>query len=336
MKPSISKKLLKRFLDGNCTTDERRAVLEWYNSFDAEKDALSTIYQENEIALREHIYQKVNHKIILSERTGKTANRKLLYIVLRGVAAMLIISLGITYFKIRPVFPSRSTPGPESVVIVSNKTNHIVARQLSDGSQVWLNPGAEIKFANRFRGTSRDVFMVGEAFFEVTKNSKMPFIVHSSNIITKVWGTSFRVRDSRAINFADVTVVTGKVSVKLNSSVVKHQQPKEFLLYPKDHVVFSKPKKTFIRDKPELVELKMWKRVDLSFNNTPLAQVVKTLNNRFSSKIELRTTDLEQYTINVNFTGLNLAEVITILCKTLNISYQLDGDKIIMEANKNN
>ncbi|RCH56318.1 hypothetical protein DJ568_00185 [Mucilaginibacter hurinus] len=337
MKPSISKQLLDKFLKGKCTAEEEEAVLAWYNAFESEKDYLPALHGEKEIEMREQIFQLVSEKAGLPrEKRSGMNKRKLATYILRGVAAMAIIAIGVAYFKVRTDLQHKHTAAAQNMMLVNNTTNRIIDQALSDGSHVWLKPGAQLKFAKKFTGTTRDVFMVGEAFFEVKKNAGKPFIVHSSNIITKVWGTSFRVRDSKSISFADVTVVTGKVSVKLKTNLSAGRGSKEILLYPDNQAVYSKQKKTLIADEvTDVKPLKMWKRVDLSFDNAPLPEVVNVLNKHFNSNIELGNQALNKFTINVNLTGLNLPEVMTILCKTLAISYKMDGDKIIIQQTNN-
>jgi ferric-dicitrate binding protein FerR (iron transport regulator) len=84
---------------------------------------------------------------------------------------------------------------------------------LADGTQVWLNAESHLEFPDRFTGDKREVRLQGEAYFEVKKDAKHPFIVYSDYLTTRVLGTAFDVR-ARSARDASVTLVTGRVLVK--------------------------------------------------------------------------------------------------------------------------
>ena len=84
---------------------------------------------------------------------------------------------------------------------------------LADGTQVWLNAESRLEFPDRFNGSTREVRLQGEAYFEVKKDAKRPFIVHSDYLTTRVLGTSFNMR-ARSHRDANVTLVSGRVQVK--------------------------------------------------------------------------------------------------------------------------
>ncbi len=84
---------------------------------------------------------------------------------------------------------------------------------LADGTKVWLNAESRLEFPDRFNGNTREVRLQGEAYFEVKKDVKRPFIVHTDYLSTRVLGTSFDVR-AYSRKDASVTLVSGRVQVK--------------------------------------------------------------------------------------------------------------------------
>ena len=87
---------------------------------------------------------------------------------------------------------------------------------LHDGSTVILEPGGEVRYNEKFLNT-REVYLSGDAFFEVTKDASRPFLVYANEITTKVLGTSFRIKAKQGEKEIVVAVKTGKVSVMANS-----------------------------------------------------------------------------------------------------------------------
>ena len=173
--------------------------------------------------------------------------------------------------------------------------------------------------------------MSGECFFEVTKNPEKPFVINSNAIITKVLGTSFRVRDTKGSNYAEVSVVTGKVSVSISNPNGNNlpQKDSEIMVYPHQKI-------TYVRDQLKLKSQKetkkssvnIWHRINLSFENVPLKAIVPILNAKYSTKIKVGDDELNSYMLTADFEGFNLPEILEALKKSLNIRYEINNDDI--------
>ena len=110
----------------------------------------------------------------------------------------------------------RRTPRQEvrvhtsELVVPKGKRAHL---QLSDGTRVWINSASVLRFPSAF-GDTRDVFVEGEAYFEVAKDANRPFIVHTDHFATRVLGTSFDVTTApRADGSSAVVLVEGSVAI---------------------------------------------------------------------------------------------------------------------------
>ncbi|SDD74117.1 FecR family protein [Mucilaginibacter pineti] len=342
MNEPITAYLLNKYLQGDCTPEEEAVVKEWYNSFEADTDHISAISEPQKQAIKDRLRNNIQARIAsLNEepvfetqpQVQKSNVRTLIY-TLSGVAAAVIIFFGI-YFNKQTAAPD--TADNVELVNVTNTTKSIYEQVLSDGSHVWLSPGAQLKFSKKFTGNTREVTMTGESFFEITKNPAKPFIIYSNNMVTKVWGTSFRVRDSKNLSFADVSVVTGKVSVKLvksNSFGHNNKALNEVMIYPNQQVTYSK-KNNELKEKfnIDIKELHIWKKVNISFDNATIESVMPVLNKRFEVNIHTADTKLNAYLLNADFNDLNLPQIMELLKKTLNVSYEVDGTDILLVRN---
>ncbi len=332
MDKRISSYWLDKYLKGDCSSAEEEQVVEWYNSFKDDPDWLSSVSETEKQEIKYRIYIAIvanAQGLVLPETPSSKIKVKYLFYAIGGIAAMLLIYWGVQFL------PS-STPKTGSLatntIIINNRTKRILEQTLGDGSHVWLSPGAQIKYDKVFTGNSREVTMTGESFFEVTKNPAKPFIINSGKIIIKVWGTSFRVRDSKTSSFADVTVVTGKVSVKIASSLIKINTVKEVMIYPNQQVTYEKEQNGLkTNEKVSIKELKIWQKINLSFDNTNLKQVITILNRNFQVNISATDEAIKDYTLNADFNGLNLAQIMEILHETLNITYEISGDNITLK-----
>jgi ferric-dicitrate binding protein FerR (iron transport regulator) len=107
---------------------------------------------------------------------------------------------------------------------------------LPDGSQVWINSGSKLTYNESFKGTTRDVQLDGEAYFDVVKDAAHPFIVHTSGIDIKVLGTAFNVKAYKAEPTIEATLIRGFIEV------LNHSQPgaSNIMLKPHEKLVYNK------------------------------------------------------------------------------------------------
>lgn len=151
---------------------------------------------------------------------------------------------------------------------------------LYDGTQVWLNSGTNLKYANDFGDKSRKVILDGEAFFKV-KHDEVPFIVQLKNCEIEVLGTSFNAKSFSDENFSEVTLVNG--SVKMNTL-----WGKEIIqLKPSQQITVSKNLKNNILKTVETGFYKSWIEGKIVFHEEHLADIALRLERWYNVDIQL-------------------------------------------------
>lgn len=333
--------LLEKYVNGMCTDEEAALVKQWYQSFERNSDSTTGMGLTEEEELKERIYSRILQGLDLEANDGQPKTNYPLrkWSLVAGIAAVLVLAILSIVFYSHPVLKSRQLAvADESPVIiaVTNNTNQIYKAVLSDKSTVWLSPHAQLQYPKVFGAEVRRVSMSGECFFEVTKNPQRPFIIQSRSMITKVWGTSFKVRDD-AKN-AYVTVKTGKVSVRINKtgdniSPLLKLEKGEVMLYPNQSVTYVLDKHVL---KPQLhttvaPELQQWNRLNLSFDNQPLSEIIPVLNAKYHVHIVTGRAQLNHYILNADMAGFNLSDVLEALKKSLNVSYVIKDSIIELE-----
>ncbi|SDF45652.1 FecR family protein [Mucilaginibacter pineti] len=158
--------------------------------------------------------------------------------------------------------------------------------QLFDGTKVWLSPSSSLNYADQLINNFREVSLDGEAFFEVAKDKKHPFIIHSGRMQTQVVGTSFNVKSYSKQNIYNVTVVTGIVRVSMLSA--KKEKLSEVILKPKEQAVFNNLQAT-LSDKSVTTFAPVVKKRDgiLSYDGIPVPEVVADFRRYYNQSIEL-------------------------------------------------
>ncbi len=194
---------------------------------------------------------------------------------------------------------------------------------LSDGSVVWLNASSKLSYAS---DSPRKIYLEGEAFFEVMKDKKHPFIVSTPDFLNvKALGTSFNVKSYSENLFTETVLLTGKVEVTSD----KHFKNKIIML-PNDKVTFYKNSGEVIKSKIEFTKSSIaWKEGKIEFKNKPFKEIANDLNIQFNIKISFENTQIS----NSKFTGsfdksTSIDEILEILKLSKHFEYEKIEDNM--------
>jgi transmembrane sensor len=233
------------------------------------------------------------------------------------VAAILFLPLLIT--SLVYLFYTRSSAGIQEFYSEINVSYGTVTQfVLSDGTNVWLNSGSHFEYPTQFTGASREVYLEGEAYFEVAESRK-PFVVRTRQIEVVAEGTSFNVLaypdDDRILT----TLVEGEVTLyKLipdsKPVIMTELKPNEKATYlpVKNEVTVS------ITDAEKYIS---WKEGKLIFNNDSFEEIVRKLGRWYNTDIRLIDPELRTYSYTATFTDETLLQVLELLEKSAPITY---------------
>jgi transmembrane sensor len=202
--------------------------------------------------------------------------------------------------------------------------------KLSDGTTVHLNSGTTLKYPVQFiSGENRQVFLDGEAFFEVSKDKKHPFVVHAENLNIRVLGTHFNVSNYPEDDVTDVVLVEG--SVGLQAATEKFDSQKNTILKPGFKGSFSK-KDNRIDTKPVLTEVyTSWIQGGLTFRNMTFRNITKKLERRYNVTIENHNSKLANEKFNASFAEEPIEKVMSYFNDIHGINYTTKNNKIIIK-----
>lgn len=250
------KDIVDKFLQGKATSEEKKLLRE-YEKFWLSKSPDKIFKSELEkFETKKELYAKIRRKIGVERRKWY------------GVAAsiLLLIGIGSTIW-----FSSHKNP---ETVVVSNSEELFKKITLSDSSTVILKKGGKLRYADNFKGT-RHVVLEGEAFFDVKRNEKKPFIVHTGTIRTKVLGTSFNIaeRDSDI----SVTVATGLVEVSDKNNSVK--------LEPNQRTSYRLGSKSFETSNINHNLFTSWFKSTIKLEGITIEELAQFINYKYNSDV---------------------------------------------------
>ncbi len=191
---------------------------------------------------------------------------------------------------------------PSDFVEQVNETDQPMKVQLDDGTIVMLDGKSRLKYKHTFsQDSSRQVYLLGKAWFDVMKDPYKPFIVHSNEIDVKVLGTSFRVESPEHGDKILVSVKTGRVSVfAVSQNTQDRQKPGGIVLLPNQQVTYAR-KETLSKalvESPELLKKNAITPGDFVFDNTPIADVFRIIESAYGVRNNLQRRGNEKLLFN--------------------------------------
>jgi transmembrane sensor len=288
------------------------------------------------------IREKENEKTVQSSNLNLFKRR-----FLSGIAATLVIGLAATWYYNNyaaaesqiVTYKELIDKNNEGLVEQTNNSNKPQIITLSDGSSVLLQPDSKLSYPKIFTGNERKVYLSGEGFFEISKNPKKPFFVYANEIVTKVVGTSFRVKAYSDQPDVEILVRTGKVKVKSNELISKSNEeeivllPNQALRFLRNDMKFNKI--TNITQDPVLVQsVGNIEQLSFEFNDIPVSQILETIEQAYLVDIDYPKNKLRECHLTTSLSDQPLTEKLKIVCKSIggNTSFEMNGNQIIITS----
>ncbi len=259
----------------------------------------------------DRVYGMVQEKI--KEASGD--DRSIIGWVYR-VAAVLVIIVGSFYIY-------KSVSNPFSFVYSVNNEIVLLERgqmkrmDLPDGSKVWLNADSKLRYFDNNLVNEREVYLEGEAYFEVARDERRPFQIHVENSVVKVLGTKFNVRGYPGMGKVVTTVVSGLVEFRKNTEKV--------LLPANSHGIYNKKDKTLKMSVCDTKDVNAWIDGKLVFKSSKLSDIAEELERRYDVEINLNES-LKNKIITASFKEENVEKVLNLLSLTNEFKYKKNGD----------
>ncbi|GAB3985970.1 FecR family protein [Spirosoma daeguense] len=261
----------------------------------------------------------------------------------RMAAAVVLLIGGLTLWQIQHeetnlVSISRDAYGVLSgdLTQVSNNTTDSMIIKLPDNSRITLSRGAKLRYKTHFTDSVREVYLTGEAFFDVARNPKKPFIVYTNELITKVLGTSFWIRTNVADKHMTVAVKTGKVFVYKKTKGGLADQPPGVVLLPNQQADYKPDSDKLSRTLVEepLLILPESQRQSATFDNVPVAELLDNLEKSYGVDIQFDRNVLTNCRLTTSFKDESLFQRLEVLCEAIDATYKIEDTRIIIDARR--
>lgn len=201
--------------------------------------------------------------------------------------------------------------------------------QLSDGTKAHLNAGSSLKYPVQFlAGMERKVFISGEAFLEVAKDSTVPFIVNAMDLNVRVLGTKFNIHAYPEDEESEVVLMEGLVGLYKDDEFFSNS--KSTILTPGHKGSFNR-RNGNIEVKPAITSIyDAWMDGELVFRNMTFGNMLKKIERHYDITIKNENQDLANKKFNASFKAMPLEEVLQSMGEVYDFTYQLEGNTVII------
>ncbi|NWJ52089.1 MAG: FecR domain-containing protein [Bacteroidetes bacterium] len=302
------------YLNDELSEDDNLLVLDWIQLSDQNKkefDQIKSIYDSSKIKKYTVDVEKALYEVRQNFKTPEQKSH--LFDYLQKIAAILFLPLlvsGILYFMFHQKLEVTDqitynevsgTPGTHSIIT------------LSDGTKVWLNSTSTIKYPVKFQ-KNRDIFLEGEAFFQVKSDKNNPFIVHTTRFDVKATGTKFNVTAFKNDASQAVTLEDGVVDVNRLNSTGKAIASARLL--PNQQALISQETKSLSVTDVDIDRYISWKEGKLIFKNDQMAVVINTINRFYNVDIQIKDPVVRGYMYRATFDNESLNDILNLIKMT--------------------
>lgn len=361
MKPD--KQFFTRFFKGEATEEEERILFRWLNEDFSHAQQLISERKEYDLYLVANDTLKIPEEINIDEEYRKLREyienektvrlgeekekRKSLYFkrikyalsyvaVIIGCIVLFQLffsedtidvgqSVSVLEIPIPSINHSYVAPEPKNCKMVSTRKGNKKEIRLPDNTRVWINSKSNLKYLPDFNGKLREVWLEGEAFFEVAHDSTRQFIVHTKEFDVKVYGTSFNVFAYEEYSDKSYTLLEG--SIRLTSNIGSAFS--ELALTPGQQAKYESGQLAISEVDP-LPEI-AWKEGKFYFKEKGFPDICRQLEHAFNVTIHIEGENLKKSIYTGEFVhNENLTDILSIMSLDRRLEYERKGDLVII------
>ena len=316
---------LIKYFSGKLSADELKKVADWMKDPKNESEVrgmLGNIWTHADI---EFTGEKPDFEILLSRihsgmhnRLGKAAGYvrlKMIYRSFSRIAAILIFPLLFltVYFYLKNEVPLNADTANIIQQEIYTKPGTLSKITLADGTLVWLHDGTTLRYPERFGKDQRQVFVDGEAYFEVVSDPDCPFVVENPMMETVVTGTKFNLNAYSADQFFEATLIEGKIQLQKGQDYYRMEPGQQIQFDDKTEKVSKLEVNPYLST--------AWINGKLIMQDEPLSIAVKKISRWYNIEIILQDPELQNYFLTATIENEKPEQTLKLISMALPVDY---------------
>lgn len=328
---NLNAELIARCLDKSASEAEKQELLQWINESKENESLYFTMKELYEAGnwntLRQEAdtignWQQLRTKIDESNQPAKNKKFRIIHLVKYAAILVLGAVISVMFLKLN----SSKNINPEfknQIVTGIGERSQLV---LPDGTKVWVNSCSSVSYKYDYGTNSRNVYLEGEAYFKVTKNEELPFIVHTQGAEIKALGTAFNVTAYHNDVELSAVLLEGSISFKQvgneNAQVIK----------PGEKITYSKSTQLTNIEEVNAESYVAWSNGETSFEHLKMDEITKRLQRNYHVTFVLQNEKIK----NMHFTGTfrnyeSLEQILKVISTNTDLNCKIIRDTVFMK-----
>lgn len=313
------KELLPLYFEGKLYKAQKQNVENWIEVSKEHKaiyDNMAEIYRASDM-LYAMDYTDTDKALKNIGKKIRHTHIHLFIAKMQRIAAVLFIPLFLCSLLL--LYKTLNTQAPTRMTITTSPGMTANAT-LPDGTAVTLNSNSRLSYPSTFTGDRREICLQGEAYFNVTKDARHPFIVNTTKqAAIKVYGTHFDVEAYPKENIVTATLEEGSIAMLYAD---KYNRIMEHRITPREKIVYSTKTRDVMISKTDVNVATSWKDDRLIFRNTPVRDVLRSLSKRYGVEFDVRNSNIYTNSFTGTLEQQRLDRILEYLAITSNMHFK--------------
>ncbi|MFV0591706.1 MAG: FecR family protein [Draconibacterium sp.] len=308
--------IIIKYLQGTADKAETEIFFRWLDESEANRTQFKELKKIWALTAKEENNAEISWRD-LQAKLNKPVKKRILYVFVKKAAVFILLvcfGAAVQYLFFGSKHDSVYTKSYSITAPAGQKTNI----ELPDGTLVMLNSGTKIQYSGDFTKGNRQVYLEGEAFFDVQKDVEHPFIVNSELLGVKVFGTSFNIRAYPEDREFVATLIEGSIGI-LNTHGEEVAQ-----LVPGEKAYFSESETTINIRQVDTEMYTSWKEGLVTFRNEKLKDIAKQIERWYNVEIVIQKEGLgdERY-FGTILKNKPIDQILEVLKLTTSLQYEI-------------
>jgi transmembrane sensor len=325
------KYLFRQYLNNTCTRKEFEEFFSYINEASHNeliRELIQKAYEETGQSSLTYVDERGN--LVLTEPVWdeqpavkeKIQKKNSIFI---GIATCVIVTLaGVVWLMNRP-FQHQQVEQKQVLAKKITGRSEYKYMLLPDSTQVWLNAASTLEYPHQFARGKREVFLTGEAYFDVKHADKLPFLIHTGKVTTMVLGTAFNIKAYPGRENVIVSVSRGKVRVHYNEKEVA-------TLTPGQQVKVSNVNKPVVQKKIAVTEAAPWQQGNLVYDDETINDIIADLERIYDVTIRVHNETLANERISTSFRReIGIEHALQVLCNLTDTRLKLVNNIYVIQ-----
>ncbi|WP_375582617.1 FecR family protein [Cyclobacterium xiamenense] len=332
----MDKAIIARFLNGTATEEEVERVMQWLEQAGGREhleDLFADTWEQESLYLQDDLrkrklFERINRALNSPVPEPKKTQKIRVPAFLRAAATWMLL-IGLLYLALRVIWENQQRTTPQTSSIQWIEKNVLPGQklflELPDHTKVWVNANSAIRFPSAFSSDFRDVYLDGEAFFEVQKESARPFRVFAGGITTEVLGTRFNINVQE--EKTELALLEGRVRVNISQD-----QENKRVLVPGQQAIFYPHTADSLRVSGITRENAfLWKERVIYFDNQRFASILPMLEDWYGVSFRYAPPlKIGERRVSGTFSNDNLENLLIGLGFTLDFTFEFQNDLVTL------